>query len=125
MDGLSAEEWFLREPAPVPLFCTCDALAAVTVSPCRALGRFMTPALARLPLASCACTQPLVLTPDCAACVTHVWLTPAAVLVHAGLSPGSDGGCRAPSPALAAGAPAQRRWVPSSLALSPAEFELL
>ena len=43
----------------------------------------------------------------------------------AGLSPGSDGGCRAPSPALAPGALAQRRWVPSSLALSPAEFELL
>ena len=52
-------------------------------------------------------------------------MTPAAVLVHPGLSPGFDRGCRALSPALAAGVPAQCSWVPSSLTLSPVEFELL
>lgn len=109
----------------VPLFRTYGALAAVTVSPRQAFGQFMTLRAGTVPLFLVLVPSPWLSPPDCAACVTHVWVTPATVLVHAGLSPGSDGGCRAPSPALAPGALAQHRWVPSSLALSPAEFELL
>lgn len=114
-------------PPSVPLLCPCGALAAVKASLCRAFGRFVTLGPGMVSSRFLACAQPLTLTPEAVQLASRVGGSGRCPR-PAGLSPGSDRGCRAPSPTLAPGAPAQAAGPPApspSPLRSPSCFDSL